>query len=103
MISWLAKLKKLFMKNNIILICKDLNNKKIINKFASLSKEFKDINFSLINYQNDKSYDNIINFLPSWIININNEQDIVEGDVLIAPLRSLIKEKIRKVNYVKSK
>lgn len=91
------------MKNNIILICKNLKNKNLINKFASLSKEFSTINFSLVDYQNDKSYDNIVNFLPSWIININNEQDIVEGDVLISPLRSLIKEKIRKANYVKSK
>ena len=90
------------MKSKITLICKDLSNKKLINKFASLKKEFIEINFELISYQEDQSYDEIINFLPSWIIKIGDFEDIVEGDVLISPLRSLIKEKVRKVSYVKN-
>lgn len=90
------------MKNKITLICKDLSNKKLINKFASLKKEFIEINFELVSYLEDESYDKIINFLPSWVIKIGDFEDIVEGDVLISPLRSLIKEKIRKVSYVKN-
>lgn len=90
------------MKNKVTLICKDLSNKKLINKFASLKKEFIEINFELVSYLEDESYDKIINFLPSWVIKIGDFEDIVEGDVLISPLRSLIKEKIRKVSYVKN-
>lgn len=90
------------MKNEIILICKDLNNKKLFNKFASLKKEFSNIHFDIIDWHHNKQYDGILNALPSWIINLNGEHVIVEGDVLISPLRSLIKEKIRKASYVKS-
>lgn len=87
--------------NEIILICQNFKNKKLHNKFFSLKNEFLDCNFSIISYQDSVSYDELINFLPSWIIKINGSQDIVEGDVLITPLRSLIKERLRKVNYVK--
>lgn len=89
------------IRNEIILVCQNLKNKKLINKFSSLKKEFFNINFSIISHQDDSSYDDIVTFLPSWIIEINGTQDIVEGDILITPLRSLIKEKLRKVSYVK--
>jgi len=89
------------MKNEVILICKDLNNKKIINKLISLQKEFADISFSIISYRDSKEYDDIIDFLPSWILRIGDFEDIVKGDVLITPLRSLIKERRKASNYVK--
>lgn len=87
--------------NEIILICHNFSNKKLYKKFISLKNEFLNCNFSIISYQDSLEYDDIINFLPSWIIKINGVQDIVEGDVLITPLRSLIKERLRKANYVK--
>lgn len=86
------------MKNNIILICKDLKDKKLFNKFLSLKKDFPLINFEIFSYYENQNFDDKINFLPSWIININNTTDIVEGDVLISPLRSLIKNKLRKAS-----
>lgn len=91
------------MKKEIILILKDLNKKSILKKFNSLKNEFSDFNFQIISYKEDRSYDEIIHFLPSWILKIGDYEDIVEGDVLTSPLRSLIKEKLRKasVNYVK--
>jgi len=96
------KLEMLSQKNNeIILVCKNFTNKNIINKFNSLKEEFINCNFSIISYQDNSGYDELISFLPSWIVKINGSQDIVEGDVLITPLRSLIKERLRKVNYVK--
>ncbi len=90
------------MKKEIILICQTLNDKKLINKFNSLKKTFTDCNFELISYKDNNSYDNVIKFLPSWIIRIGDYEDIVSGDVLITPLKSLLKEKLRKasVNYV---
>jgi hypothetical protein len=87
------------MKNNITLICENLKNKKIKNKFFSLKKEFSEIDFKIISYHEDDSFDQDIKFLPSWVISINNTTDIVEGDVLISPLRSLIKKKLRKESY----
>lgn len=81
-------------QKRITLICKDHSSKSILNKFNSLKKEFKDFNFELISYQQSNAYDNIVNILPSWIITIDEDQDIVEGDVLITPLRKFIKDKI---------
>jgi hypothetical protein len=56
------------------------------------------INFEIASYYENRSFDDKINFLPSWIIDINNTTDIVEGDVLISPLRSFIKNKLRKAS-----
>lgn len=85
-------------KNNITLICKDFKDKRIINKFFSLKKEFPLIDFTIESYHENRNFDDKINFLPSWILDINNLTDIVEGDILISPLRSLIKNKLRKAN-----
>jgi hypothetical protein len=91
------------MKNNIVLICKDLKDKKLLNKFLSLKKHFSSISFEMVSYYETKEFDGKINFLPSWIIDINNITDIVEGDVLISPLRSLIKNKLRKASQDEKK
>jgi len=81
-------------QSKIILICRDFSNKKILNKFNSLKNEFKEANFEMISYQECSAYDNLINVLPSWIIESNERQDIVSGDVLITPLRKFIRDKI---------
>jgi hypothetical protein len=81
-------------QSKIILICRDFSNKKILNKFNSLKNEFKETNFEIISYQECNAYDNLINVLPSWIIESNERQDIVSGDVLITPLRKFIRDKI---------
>jgi hypothetical protein len=91
------------MKKEIILICENLSNKNLINKFNSLKNTFSDFTFEIISYKDNSSYEHVIEFLPSWILKIGDYEDIVNGDVLITPLKSLIKEKLRKasINYVK--
>lgn len=85
------------MKNDEVILISN-NSKLILNKFNSLKNEFLQISFIFIDYEKDHSYDNIITCLPSWIIKINSNTDIVSGDVLIKPLRSFIKNKLKE-NY----
>lgn len=70
-------------------------NSKIIKKFDSLSKNFPDITFNYFDFDLNKEEINFqVKLLPTWRLYIQGQEQILEGDVLIKPLKFAIRNLI---------
>lgn len=70
-------------------------NSKIINKFNSLSKDFPEIKFNYLDFDLNKQEITFpVKLLPTWWLYIKGQEKILEGDILIKPLRFAIRNLI---------
>lgn len=76
-------------------------NKKLLKTFDSLKKEFNKYSFVLLDYDIDKAKidkitsnetEKLIHTIPSWVILEEKALSILNGDVLIKPIRHFLKE-----------
>lgn len=76
-------------------------NKTLLKKFNSLKREFRNLDFNLLDYDLNKpkvdeitqgEAEKLIHTIPSWVILEEKACSILNGDVLIKPIRHFLKE-----------
>ncbi len=81
--------------NKVILVSASWigHNTKIIQRYNSLSKTFEQIKFEYYDADDDKEQikDLNLSIVPSWLLYINGQEKKFEGDILIKPLKHIIR------------